>query len=175
MGTVTTAPGEPIPVALCFDVEPDEFQVGLEGRPWTGFERMVDRIGPLRDQLAAGTGRPAQFNWFVRMDPQITGSHGSSDWVVQRYGDRLEALRSAGDTIGLHPHGWRWDPGKQLWIADNGDADWLDHCVRVSFETYETTMGQVCRAVRMGDRFLSPRVVRLIAGLGGRYDLTAEP
>src|SRR5207249_1430866 len=47
--------------------------------------------------------------------------------------------------------------------------------VRVSFETYEATMGEVCRAVRFGDRFLSPRVVRLIAALGARYDLTIEP
>jgi hypothetical protein len=135
----------------------------------------VERVGSLREELAVATGRPVHFNWFLRMDPQVAGSHGSPGWVVDRYGDCLEALRSAGDGIGLHPHAWRWAPARQRWVADHADADWVDECVRTSFETFEATLGETCRMVRFGDRFVSPRVVSLLARLGTRYDLTVEP
>jgi hypothetical protein len=160
---------------LCFDVEPDEAEVEMEPRPWVGFERLVERIGPLREQLTQATGRPARFNWFVRMDPQIAASHGDPGWAADRYGDRLSALREAGDTIGLHPHAWRRaaDPGR--WVADHGNPDWVDHCIRVSYETYAAVLGEPCRAQRSGDMFVTERTVRLAAQLGCRFDLTVEP
>ncbi|MEX2080368.1 MAG: hypothetical protein WEC33_02040 [Dehalococcoidia bacterium] len=165
----------PIPVALCFDVEPDELEVALEPRPWLGFERLLDRIDRLRREVEIASGRPATFSWFLRMDPQIATSHGDAAWVVQRYGDALDSLRAAGDTIGIHPHAWRWSDRSRRWIVDHGDLDWVEHCLRLSIDTYRRTMGESCQAMRFGDRFTDARIVQLAAALGIRYDVTLEP
>ncbi|HEY0444297.1 MAG TPA: hypothetical protein VGC90_08750 [Candidatus Limnocylindrales bacterium] len=164
-----------IPFILCFDVEPDEIDVQLGPRPWLGFERLVERVADLRAQLSDTTGRPARLNWFLRMDPQIAVSHGAPGWAADRYGDALEALRAAGDEIGVHPHAWRHVGGAARWVADHGDAEWVDACIRMSFEAYELAFGRPCRSVRFGDRFFSSRAIALAASLGARHDLTLEP
>ena len=58
---------------LAIDVEPDdpEFAPGLRA-PWAGFEACVDLFGQIRERLAAATGTPVHFTWFLRMDPQVT-------------------------------------------------------------------------------------------------------
>jgi len=53
------------------------------------------------------TGSPVHFSWFLRMDPQITHTYGSPDWVVTRYPKLIEGLDAAGDELGLHVHPWR--------------------------------------------------------------------
>jgi hypothetical protein len=164
-----------IPVAMCFDVEPDERAVALEPRPWRGFERLIKRVGSLRNELEALTGRPVRFNWFLRMDPQIERSHGHAGWVVEQYGESIHAWRAAGDAVGVHPHCWRWSRARSRWVIDNDDADWVDECVRVSFEAYAATFGEPCRVVRFGDRFVTTRVLRVAAQLGARFDLSVEP
>ena len=96
-----------VPVLLSFDVEPDEIEVGVDAPPWLGFERLLERVKPLRDDLAVATGRPVRFDWFLRMDPQIAEAYGSAAWVVDRFGADLARLRSEGDLVGLHPHALR--------------------------------------------------------------------
>ncbi|MFL5679375.1 MAG: hypothetical protein ACJ77B_02095 [Chloroflexota bacterium] len=140
-----------------------------------GFERLVERIATLRGELGDATGRPVRLNWFLRMDPQIAVSHGDPGWVADHYGDRLEALRSAGDEIGVHPHAWRHVPKPSRWVADHGDASWVDECIRMSFSSYEAAFGRPCRSVRFGDRFVSARAIETAASLGALYDLSVEP
>jgi hypothetical protein len=131
-------------------------------------------VPDLRARLEAATGRPARFNWFVRSDPQIVGAHGTAAWPFRRYADTLAEFAAAGDTIGLHPHAWRArDDGR--WVADHGNAAWVEHCVRLAFETFERELGRTCRSIRFGDRFVSARTVQVAASLGARYDLTVEP
>jgi hypothetical protein len=164
-----------VPFALCIDVEPDDIEIDLAPRPWVGFERLVGRASALRASLGEATARAARFSWFLRMDPQIAESHGSPRWVADRYGDAIAALREQGDVIGLHPHAWRWLPQRRKWIADHGDAAWIDNCLRTSIAAYETAFGERCRFVRWGDRFLSARAIALEAMLGAEFDLTVEP
>lgn len=165
----------PIPVVLCFDVEPDDIDVERGGQPWRGFERLLDLVGPWRDSLAEATGRPVRFNWFLRMDPQVADTCGSATWVVDTYGPAIERLRSADDLIGLHPHALRWSAASGRSVADHADADWVDHCIGVSFEAYQSAFGCPCRAERFGDRFMSARAARLITRLGATWDLMIEP
>jgi hypothetical protein len=165
----------PIPFILCFDVEPDEVDVALEAAPWVGFERLVERSTRLRAQLEDQTGRSVRFNWFLRMDPQIALSHGAAGWVAERYAEPLAQLREAGDAFGLHPHASRWIAESGHWLPDHGDAEWVAHCIRTSFDAFEAAMGETCRFVRFGDRFISTAAIRLCADLGARYDLTVEP
>jgi hypothetical protein len=166
---------EPIPVVFCFDVEPDDIDVGRGAQPWLGFERLLDRSGPWRNGLAEATGRPVRFNWFLRMDPQIADVYGSASWVVDRYRTEIDTLRAAGDLIGLHPHALRWSEANGRSVADHEDADWVDYCIRVSYESYHGAFGEPCRAQRFGDRLMTARAARLSAQLGAQYDLTIEP
>jgi hypothetical protein len=166
---------EPIPVVLCFDIEPDDIDVRPGAHPWLGFERLLERIGPWRDGLAEATGRPVRFNWFLRMDPQVADIYGSATWAVDRYKTELERLRSDGDLIGLHPHALRWSEVNGRSVADHADADWIDYCVRVSYESYQAAFGEPCRIQRFGDRLMTARAARLSAQLGAEYDLTIEP
>jgi hypothetical protein len=166
---------ERIPIALCFDVEPDDVEIELRPQPWVGFEKLFQRVMGLRERVADATGERATFGWYLRMDPQIAESHGSPRWVAEKYRDQLDELRAAGDVIGLHPHAWRWLPDRRRWMSDHGSSEWVEHCARVSFDAFETVFGEPCRFVRWGDRFLSAQAIRLQAELGARFDLTVEP
>jgi hypothetical protein len=126
----------PIPVLLCFDVEPDDIEVATDAPPWVGFERLLELAARWRDELAEATGRPVRFDWFLRMDPQVAEAHGSPGWVVERYGPAIERLRAEGDLVGLHPHALRPTGTPGRWVADNADAGWVDQCVEMAYETY---------------------------------------
>ena len=84
-------------------------------------------------------------------------------------------MRADGDLIGLHPHALRWSEANGRSVADHEDADWVDYCIRVSYESYDGAFGEPCRAQRFGDRLMTARAARLSAQLGAQYDLTIEP
>ena len=107
------------------------------------------------------------------MDPQIELSHGSALWAVERYGPQIESLRGAGDELGLHTHSWRRIGGE--WISDYGDQGWVNQCVRVSFDSYESAFGHACRSFRFGDHWMNDETFNLAENLGARYNLTVEP
>lgn len=166
----------PIPAVICVDVEPDEIDVPLhERRPWTGFEMMQPLMADLRTSLAAATGRPVRFAWFLRMDPQIELAYGSPTWGVDRYRAPIDDLMAAGDAIGIHPHAWRWVPEAGTWRADHGDPEWVGHCVEMSLEAYRSTFGRPCRDSRHGDRWMDDATMASLAAAGVRRDLTQEP
>ena len=119
-----------IPVVLCIDVEPDPRVVNRSTpEPWRGYELSQQYIADLRARATAVTGEPANFSWFLRMDPQVAESYGSASWVADRYADHLTSVREEGDEIGLHPHAWRWLPAEKTWTQDFGDERWVEHCV----------------------------------------------
>ena len=159
-----------VPTVICVDVEPDARQPDLNaGTKWTGFEESLR----LFEELRCRSGIEPIFCWFLRMDPQIEIVHGSAHWVVERYRTQIENLRSAGDEIGLHTHAWRHVGGK--WITDNGDQRWVNQCVRVSFEAYESAFGSGCRSFRFGDHWMNNETFDLVENLGAQYNLTVEP
>ncbi len=147
------------PRVICVDVEPDEIDVPLrERRPWIGFELMQPLMTRLRTSLAAATGRPVRFAWFLRMDPQIEVAYGSPTWGVDRYRAQIDDLLAAGDAIGIHPHAWRWVPEAGTWRADHGDAAWVAHCVDMSLDAFASTFGQPCRdSVMATGGWITPR------------------
>ena len=165
-----------VPISVMVDVEPDDpAPSGREPRPWLGFEAWVERVKPLREDLERLTGRSVHFSWFLRMDPQVTLLHGDPAWAADAYGPQLDALRSAGDEIALHPHAWRWQDPPGRWLHDLGDAGWVETSVATSFEAYERAFGVQCRSHRFGARFISPALIRQVADLGARVDTTVEP
>lgn len=165
-----------VPVVLCIDVEPDlrVFDRG-DSRPWTGFERCFERIPLLRERLADGSGAPAAFNWFLRMDPQVAETWGSPAWVAEAHGDALSELAVYGDELGLHTHTWRWDDGIDAWVADYEDEVWAGHCLAMGLHAFESAFGRPCRAHRGGDHFLSGSMLSGLEAAGVKADLTIEP
>ena len=164
-----------IPVVLCIDVEPDAFLTDRDRQlPWRGFEAAVDRIAGLR-RAVSRDGLIPHFSWFFRLDPQIAETYGAADWPLRHYAGHVRALEAAGDEIGIHTHGYHWDPERGVWIQDHGNLPWLEHCVRLSFEAFRGVLGRECRTFRFGDRWMSTAIVALLERLGVRFDLTLEP
>lgn len=165
-----------IPTVLIIDVEPDDPAPRRAHRePWTGFEAWFERAKRLRGAYEAATGREVHFNWYLRMDPQITYLCGDPAWVADANGSQLAELRAAGDQLGVHPHAWRWEEPPGRWLHDYGNGDWLEECVATSFDAYRGAFGEECLAVRIGSRYLSPRLIRQFHDLGVRVDVTVEP
>src|SRR2546425_4997123 len=101
---------EKIPIIICIDVEPDEREIDSTAAiDWAGFERVFEFFSVFRSRLEKETQAPAHFSWFMRMDPQIEHTYGLSWWVAERYREAIAQLERAGDEIGLHTHGWRWN------------------------------------------------------------------
>ncbi len=171
-----TSSDQTIPIILCIDVEPDERQINCENlKDWEGFPETCQVLSALRPTLAAATGAPAHFSWFLRMDPQIERVYGSSDWVTKRYADIIAQLEKAGDELGLHTHAWRWDETLRRWIADYGDQEWINQCLRLSFDEYQNVFGRTCASFRFGDHWMNDDTMEFLEALGTQFDLTIEP
>jgi hypothetical protein len=163
------------PIVICIDVEPDERLIDPKLRePWTGFDATFEFFNKARLRFQAATGQPVHFSWFLRMDPQIAHSYGSADWVVRQYASLIEGIRRAGDAIGLHIHAWRWEESLGNWVVDLDQA-WVDHCVRLGFESFQASLNETCAYFRFGDLWINDATLALIAELGARIDLTPEP
>lgn len=165
-----------VPIVLCVDVEPDlrVFDRG-DARPWSGFERFVERLPPLRERLSDIAGAPVVLTWFLRMDPQVAQTWGSPGWVAETYGAALAELVAHGDELGLHTHTWRWDDGAGTWVADFEDQDWAKHCLATGLDAFESAFGRPCLAHRGGDRFISSSMLSRLGEAGVKVDLTIEP
>jgi hypothetical protein len=167
---------EIIPISLCVDVEPDKRCIDpRERRPWFGFEDLYQHMSRHRDLLEKATRSQVRFCWNLRLDPQIEHVYGSADWVVRHYRRILDSLAAAGDEFGVHTHAWRWDSAQSCWIADHGNAAWVDHCIRSSIHVYQECFGRRPRVFSLGDRFMSNRIMKTLDQLGIICDLTIEP
>jgi hypothetical protein len=164
-----------IPVIICIDVEPDDRELDEFPRDWYGFENTFKFFNGIRPRLEEVTGAPASFCWFLRMDPQVKHIYGQYGWVADRYGEIINQLQQDGDEIGLHTHAWRWDDPHQRWVIDHGDQEWVEHCMRVSFEAFEKAFGRPCRSFRFGDHWMNNETMDLLETMGVEFDLTIEP
>jgi hypothetical protein len=165
-----------IPIALVFDVEPDDRQIAPGGTTsWSGFEAIFDFVDRFHSQLANVSGAEPSFGWFFRMDPQIEETHGSADFVARRFDDHLRHLERRGDHFGVHVHALRWSGARRLWYNDVEDRDWVAHCVDTAFDAYANAFGESPIRHRFGGGYFSDRVAAQIACRGARVDLTLEP
>jgi hypothetical protein len=158
------------------DAEPDprDIPAGLRP-PWRGFTRAVDQLEAFRRRAVAASARSVQFNWFLRMDPQLQQVYGSASWALDAHRELIDRLRSAGDQFGLHVHAYRWDAKGRRWIIDYADAAWIDECLSVGFGAFEAALGERCRIFRFGDHWMNQRAFERITALGVEIDLTLEP
>lgn len=121
----------PIPVVLAVDVEPDGKPAGRDDRVYLdGLATTISWLDGLRPRLEAATRRPANFAWFLRMDPQIETLMGRAAGVADLAAPQMDRLRQMGDGLGLHTHAGRWDATRHRWIVDHGDPIWIEHCLR---------------------------------------------
>jgi hypothetical protein len=165
-----------IPIILCIDVEPLDREIDrFLAKDWDGVEETFRFLSDVRLALAAATGAPVKFSWFFRMDPQIADTYGDPSWVVRRYGKIIEQLEGAEDELGLHTHAWRWDERFKRWVVDHADQEWVERCLRMSFEAYRRAFGRSCDSFRFGDHWMNNATIDLLESLGVRFDLTVEP
>jgi hypothetical protein len=172
----TTVRDRAIPVVFCFDVEPDlhTFEPD-DAPPWHGLEALVEMVPRLRARLERATGRPAQFSWALRIDPQIALGYGTPAYVFRRYGSFVEDALHAGDAVGVHPHAWRWDGPDQGWVSDHLDQAWVNECLEMAVSTYVDELGAAPSFHRYGGLWMSTATMNRVRDLGVRIDLTVEP
>ena len=161
-----------LPVAFSINVEPDRRAIGLDRPQVAGVDRLFEMIPGLRAQLSATAGSPARLTWLLRMDPQIDKAYGAPGWFATAYARQWDECRAAGDTLGVHPHAWRWEDG---WISDEGSTPWVVHCLQVGVDTFREAFGVTCEVHQFGNRFMSNALVRHLDEAGVRVDLTIEP
>jgi hypothetical protein len=172
---VTTVATE-VPIVLCIDVEPDARLVDRANPvAWAGFERFMTKVPALREMVAAVTGRPPRFTWYLRMDDQVAETWGSHRWVADQYGEHLAALQDAGDELGLHIHTWRWVDSVGSWLAEREDAQWIARCTTAALDAFEASFGHPCRSHRGGDRYLDATMMAILRERGVTTELTVEP
>lgn len=132
-----------MPVVLAVDVEPEPGGgTWRDARPWRGFERWLEVMPRLRDNLERLTGAPARFAWYVRCDPQIADVYGDAAWAADKYARGFDELRAAGDELAIHPHAWRWNGDAGHWVHDNDDQAWVEHVLESGFDRFATAFGQ---------------------------------
>jgi peptidoglycan/xylan/chitin deacetylase (PgdA/CDA1 family) len=166
----------PLPILLCFDVEPDGFFIDPARRdPWAGFEATYAFVEALRIRWQALCERPIRLNWFLRLDAQIARVYGDAAWVMQRYAREMTQLMAHGDELGLHPHPYRWDAGGGQWILDYARQPWVTECIESATRTFAAATGRAPRSFRCGDRFMNQATADVVSRLGYDYDLTLEP
>ena len=165
-----------IPVVICIDVEPDERLIAPNiKKDWTGFELTYQFLSALRPRLEAATGSAVRYSWFLRMDPQIAAVYGNAAWVVSRHTSLIREIQNAGDAIGLHVHGYRWDESQSKWILDFGNDAWIEHCIRLGFQSFQESLHQPCLYFRFGNVWMNNAALALVDRLGARFDLSLEP
>ena len=163
-------------MVIMVDLEPDERTFPPDDpQPWRGFEQMAEKVGPLRERLAQITGAPVAFSWFLRMDPQVERTWGSSTWAAEQYATELAALHAAGDELALHTHTWRIDEERKEWVADFADPAWAEHCLEVGMAAFGEAFGRPPRMHRFGDHFLTPPLLAKLADHGIVADFSLEP
>ena len=162
-------------VLLVIDVEPDARKTrgGVGG--WEGSNTFLGHIQTFRRQLEELTQTRVEFNWFVRLDPQIRETWGKSEWVAEACPELVKHIRDHGDFCGVHPHLWRWHPRRGEWFNELNDPDWTAECLHTSIEAFQRVFHHSPPACRFGDRWLNQHAVDLMRASGIRYDLTVEP
>ena len=165
-----------IPILISIDVEPDGVFIDPKQRvAWHGFEHSETTIERWREDIERATGRKAHFTWLLRMDPQVGQVYGSLQWAVGNYPRRLERIARQGDEIGLHVHPYRWSSRGGQWVADYGNQDWVENCVRLGFQAFAEALGRTPRSFSMGNSWLNQPTVRALEKLGVDYDLSLLP
>ncbi|HYE75370.1 MAG TPA: hypothetical protein VEF04_18645, partial [Blastocatellia bacterium] len=161
---------------FCIDVEPHHRTPAKGARSeWDSFEDAFQLFEEWRGLLAQATKQPVNFNWFLRLDPQIEQIFGSVAWVVDNYREIFNRILAAGDEIGIHLHAYRWDSINQVWFSDFADSNWIEHCIQTSVRAYRDVFRCSASAFRFGDRWMSNQTIESLEKAGIKYDLTLEP
>ncbi len=162
-------------IVLIVDVEPDGRAILDRANGWKGSVDALRHLRRLRDELAAATRMPVNFNWFIRADPQIAGTWGRADWVAEACPDIIRDIEMHNDFRGIHVHTWRWNDASKTWFAELRDAAWIEQCVTSSIDAFTKIFGSAPTANRFGDRWISSDAVGILRRCGIQYDLTVEP
>jgi len=170
----TTVAASVRPIILAIDVEPDQRKTDICGG-WDGSIRCLPRLEEHRSRLEKATGRPVQFNWFIRADPQIHIQFGGADYVATACPDLIKTIDQHGDYAGVHVHLWRWNRKLGVWFNDFRDPDWLAECLVTSIDSFRRIFGHRPEACRFGDHWMNQTAVDMMMASGVHYDLTIEP
>ncbi|GJL90816.1 hypothetical protein [Hyphococcus sp.] len=161
------------PVHFALDLEPDERLPEIGAASFDNAGVALRAMMQMREKLQDKTGLTARFGWYVRMDRHIAELYGGADAITQRYQRELELAFEAGDEIGLHIHVAERDK-RGCWRVNYADEKLVAETVDDAFDQFLSFFGRPCKAVRMGDMWISKSCMRHLARKGLLYDVSME-
>lgn len=166
-----------IPVMFNIHVEPEMRVIEYKKKRWLGYENLHAFLLEKRTDLEKSTGRPVNYNWLFRLDPQIQHVYGKPDWAMQQYRTLINEAATAGDEIGVHVHSWRpyqkwW---RKSWVAEFSDGDWIRSCVDMAHHAFVDSMQLQPKSFSFGDQYMSDDVLTQLEILGYRCDISMHP
>ena len=160
-----------IPIVISIDAEADSHSISATARSaWSGFEKAQRVAREWKSRIVAATGRPAHFNWLLRMDVQMEAVYGSAGWLAKKYPAWVEERIGDGDDVGLHVHPYRL-AGDQ-WIGDFGDQAFVERNLRIGHSAFCSALGRKPATFSMGNNWLNQPTVGVLEELGVQYDLS---
>lgn len=169
-------PQTKIPVITCFDIEPDTHTTHRNGHDlWLGFEHMHVFLSKLRPHLGQLTKAPVHYGWYFRLDPQIDEIYGSHAWPLRKYSRFVSEYSAHGDEIGINLRAYQWNSKTNRWVPIHDDPAFINSCIEMSFEAYESYFMKRCHSIRMDAEWLSAESIECAEKLGAKYGLTLEP
>lgn len=166
-----------IPVLFNIHVEPDLRVIKYKKNRWSGYENLHEFLFAIRPSLEKATGRKVNYNWLLRLDPQIEHAYGSASWAISQYRSLLNESLEAGDELGVHVHSWK--PYKKWfyksWVAEFSDDAWVKHCIETAHNSFIDSLNVRPNYFSFGDHFMSSAVLSQLESLGYRCDMSMQP
>ncbi len=166
---------------LC-DCDPDRPDFGGtrydDRRPptWRGVEEGIPALVEALDDLARQTGDDrAPITWCIRADLQMGETYSDCAWAFRRFEPLWRSLEASGDTIGWHPHLWRWSDEHGCWYQETEDERWIVECLETGYESLCDAYGDHIEICRMGWEFHNNVTMRTLDRLGLQMDASAVP
>src|SRR5438445_4951806 len=168
-----------LPVVVVVDVDPDWRSPGLSGKPYLGelawkgitdgVPRMIKRLKPLEN----GSGTRLRFTWLVRSDDQMATLRGDPAAFASEQEEFLKNRIALGDTVGWHPHLWRFSERRRVWYQETTDVDWIRQCLKEGHSALSRRFP--IRVAKTGWTFHTNFTMRLFSDLGVDVDVSAIP
>ena len=166
---------------VCCDVDPDRpifggLEAGRLGpQVWKGAEKCFEYVHDLRRTIRAKHLSEFRLTWFMRADRQVGDLYGDEAYCLREFETQWKRAQEQGDSIGWHPHTWRWNEHHRCWFQETADPRWIAKMLQEGFDSFVRAAGFNPQSARMGWDFHDNASIGILDKLGIKADLSCVP